>query len=309
MQEKNLEKEGAADIWQEGIHYLLEETAAVVQETCEELEGEVKIPDEVQGLPVKRISPYAFARKRVEELHLPGCLEEVGRYVFYRCFALRRLCFTDSWKEIGAGVFTGCRLSELEIDFYRGERSCLKFIVDEVRYEICVTMRYHREDGQVETAKVLFPEHYEEAVENTPARIVETHRHGSGGYYRQCFYNRALNYAEYDSLLPWAAAGENEVVTAKIAVLRLRFPYRLSGAAKEKYEAWLVEHIEDAGRFYALAEDTETLRFFGRNGYWTREAIEQAIDAVSVEKKTEVLSVLLEERRRYFPKKKKIFEL
>ena len=29
MQEKNLEKEGAADIWQEGIHYLLEETAAV----------------------------------------------------------------------------------------------------------------------------------------------------------------------------------------------------------------------------------------------------------------------------------------
>ena len=146
-------------------------------------------------------------------------------------------------------------------------------------------------------------------MENTPARIVETHRHGSGGYYRQCFYNRELNYAEYDSLLPWAAAGENEVVTAKIAVLRLRFPYRLSGAAKEKYEAWLVEHIEDAGRFYALAEDTETLRFFGRNGYWTREAIEQAIDAVSVEKKTEVLSVLLEERRRYFPKKKKIFEL
>ena len=55
-----------------------------------------------------------------------------------------------------------------------------------------MTMRYCREDGSEERAKLIFPEHYEEAVENTPARIVETHYHGSGGDYRQCFYGQGI---------------------------------------------------------------------------------------------------------------------
>lgn len=296
------------EITREGIRYILQEDRAVL-DSCEEINGEVIIPDEIEGLPVKMISPYAFSRKRITEIRLPKQLEEIGRYVFYRCFELRRLCFSDSWKDIGAGAFTGCRLSEIEIDFYRGEKSCLKFIVDEVRYALSVTMRYHKNDGVIETAKVLFPEHYEEAVENTPARIVVTHHHGSGGYYRQCFYNKELNYAEYDSLLPWAVAEENESVVVDIAVCRLKFPYKLSEAAKEKYETYLTEHMEYAGSHYALSEDTEMLRFFGKSGYWTEPSIDRAIEAVSREKKTAVLSVLMEEKHRYFPKKKKTFEL
>lgn len=44
-----------------------------------------------------------------------------------------------------------------------------------MRYQMRIYL--HAPEGGQE-AKLLFPEHYEEAVENTPARILETHHHG-----------------------------------------------------------------------------------------------------------------------------------
>lgn len=45
-------------------------------------------------------------------------------------------------------------------------------------------VNYHSKQGE---ARLVFPEFFEEAVENTPARILETHTHGSGMWYRNCF--------------------------------------------------------------------------------------------------------------------------
>ena len=126
--------------------------------SCEDVEGEVVIPEEVEGHSVMSLAPYAFSAKRMESLILPVTLREAGRYVFYRSFRLKKLCFSDTFTDIGAGAFTGCRLEEIEIDFYQGEQSCLKFIVDEIRYALWVTLRYHRSDGRIDTAKVVFPE-------------------------------------------------------------------------------------------------------------------------------------------------------
>lgn len=296
------------EITKAGIHYQIEGGMALLK-SCGDVEGELTLPDAVEGAPVRGIAPYAFSEKKITELRLPKFLEEIGRYVFYRCFDLKRLCFCDTWKDIGAGAFTGCSLEEIEIDFYRGEQSCLKFILDEVRYTLLVTMRYHRQDGGVDTAKLIFPEHYEEAVENTPARIVETHYHGAGGYYRQCFYNRELNYAEYDSLFFHAEAEEDETTAVDIAAYRLYFPFRLGEKARIRYEQYLKEHIVYAGRRFVLREDTALLRFLGIKGYWSEEALDVSIEAAAQRGKTEMLSVLMEERRIYFPKKKKVFEL
>ena len=91
---------------------------------------------------------------------------------------------TDAIVRMGSGVFTGCRLEKVEIDFMDGNKSCLKEILTEIRYQIIATLRY-----QGTETKILFPEYYADAVENTPARIVETHYYGSGGEYRECFYN------------------------------------------------------------------------------------------------------------------------
>ena len=192
---KQSERQEYEEITVNGITYRLSEegglrSALVV--SCGDLEGVVVIPEEMEGHKVTGLAPYAFSAKRIAGLVLPVSLRSAGRYVFYRCFALERLIFCDTFTDIGAGAFTGCRLKELEIDFYQGEQSSLKFIVDEIRYALWATLRYHRLDGRVETAKVVFPEHYEEAVENTPARIVETHYHGAGGYYCNVIIGRAF---------------------------------------------------------------------------------------------------------------------
>lgn len=291
----------------EGICYIRKADGFQV-ESCELVGDEVCIPDEIDGIPVTGAEAYAFSAKQMKVVRLSRNMRKLGKYVFYRCFELRSLSFGDCLTDIGAGAFTGCRPETIRIDCRRGEKTCLKFIADEVRYRLDVTICCHREDGSMDTARLVFPEHYEEAVENTPARIVETHYHGSGGYYRQCFYDRELNYAEYDSLLPWAVAEEEEETVVDIAVSRLRYPYRLSQKAKQRYEAYLREHMDCAGPRYALREDMDMLRFFGQSGYWTRESIGQAAEAASRAKKTEVLSALMDAQRRYFPKKKKGFE-
>ena len=137
-----------------GIKYKIDNKEAVLME-CEELEGEVRIPEYVEGVPVTSAGPYAFSRKKISHLELPRHLKKIGRYAFYRCFTLKKLCFSDALMDIGAGAFTGCNPKEIEIDFYHGEKSCLKFIADEVKDAFRVTMRFHREDGTVETAVVV----------------------------------------------------------------------------------------------------------------------------------------------------------
>lgn len=293
----------------DGIHYILQDSSHMQVAGSEEMEGDIVIPEEIEGHPVTSIAPYAFSAKKISGLCFPRFLEKAGKYVFYRCFSLKKLCFSDAFMDIGAGAFTGCRLQEIEIDFYRGEQSCLKFIADEIRYALRITMRYHRADGHMDVAKVVFPEHYEEAVENTPARIVETHYHGAGGYYRQCFYNKELNYKEYDSLFPFALAQEEEEILVDIAAYRLRFPFRLGQKARETYMEYLAEHMEAAGQQYVLSEDMDMLRFFGREKLWEEEAMNQAIERASVEKKMEALSLLMDQKRILFPRKRKTFDL
>ena len=39
---------------------------------------------------------------------------------------------------------------------------------------------FEEENGETETARVIFPEYYDEAVENTPARITVSNIHGAG---------------------------------------------------------------------------------------------------------------------------------
>ena len=77
-------------------------------------------------------------------------------------------------------AFTGCHLEEVEIHFYQGREKGLKSIVDEIRFTQSVRnfIDHRRRGGQRriyrDGKKYYFQEHYEEAVENTPARILET---------------------------------------------------------------------------------------------------------------------------------------
>ena len=294
-------------ITEKGIRYRRNNDAAIL-ESCEELEGEISVPEEIDGAVVIEAEDYAFSRKRITQLELPRYLKKIGRYTFYRCLTLQKLSFSDSLTDIGAGAFIGCNPKEVEIDFYQGEKSCLKSILDEVRYAFCVKMHFHKEDGTVETAVVNFPEFYEEAVENTPARILEIQFHGAGNRYRQCFYNKELNFAEYDSLLSWTINEDTEEWVTNLVAYRLKYPYKLSESAKERYEDYIKAHMNCAGRYFAEKEEMEMLKFLCENKYFTKEAMDIAIETSAQEKKTEILSMLMDEKRKLFPKQKKSFE-
>ncbi|MGN1167984.1 MAG: leucine-rich repeat protein [Lachnospiraceae bacterium] len=297
--------------------------------------GSVFLPDEIEGVPVIAIAPYAFAkseentedyiwkseelldrseRRRLMaddllEIRLPKRIKEIGRYAFYRCRNLEKMTLSDEIMEIGGGALNGCRLKEVEIHFHNGERSALKSILDEIRFAIHARLYYDREDSIVEIADILFPEHYEEAVENTPARILYTSHHGAGGYYRQCFFDRKLDYKKYDETFSRALAEESEDTVIKLSMGRLLYPFQLSFQAKEVYENYIKEHFNKAVYFYINAEDWEALRFFTNQGYWTKESLEEGIDCAARLGKTEILSTLMDEKHKFFPKKKKTFDL
>lgn len=317
------------------IHY--RDTGAGIKITgCYGADGRVVLPDKIGGVPVTGIDAYAFAGNgqenqedgqiyrneevsakeelprlcgsRVTEIWLPSEVTEIGRYAFYRCRNLERLILTDSLMEIGGGVFTGCRLSEVEIYFFRGERSCLKSILDEMRYTIRARLWY-RGEVRADAGRVVFPEHYEEAVENTPARILYTQHHGAGGYYRQCFYDRKLDYKRYDELLYRMEAEEQPGIAAELVLNRLRFPYALTQEARESYLDYIRRHTRETAVYLTETEDIDGLKFLSVEGLWREHALEAAIEKAAEERRTEVLSFLMDEKHRRYPKKRKRFEL
>ena len=215
---------------------------------------------------------------------------------------------------MGSGVFTGCRLEKVEIDFMDGNKSCLKEILTEIRYQIIATLRY-----QGTETKILFPEYYADAVENTPARIVETHYYGSGGEYRECFYRRELDYGKYDRLFALSEARDSEEAIFSVALTRLRYPWKLEDAAKLRYESYVKAHMEGIGescihavkerREIAAGDPQEVLLFCCREHYFDEQALGKTITYAADAGQTEISAILMDERYRSFPKKKKKFVL
>jgi len=146
-------------------------------------------------------------------------------------------------------------------------------------------------------ARLIFPEHYEEAVENTPARIVETHYHGAGGDYRQCVYHKEIDYEEYDSLFAKAKARESVRTLIEIALARLCFPYRLSEQAREEYTSFLRKCAGDTADLLFVRDDMETVLFLLEHRIWEGESLEEALDKAQEIGQAEAAALLLSKRR------------
>ena len=166
----------------------------------------------------------------------------------------------------------------------------------------------HAPEGGQE-AKLLFPEHYEEAVENTPARILETHHHGAGGYYRQCFYDRELDYRKYDEMFYHTVAEDTEETAVELALNRLRFPAELSDKNRQGYEEYLKKHMTAVAKWTVKQEEVEGIRFLQRRKLWTEQSLQAGMDFAAEDSKTEILSIFMYIIKDQFPKKKKTFEL
>ena len=252
---------------------------------------------------------HVLAGNDVEEIVFPHTLKEIGRYIFYGCGNLKKLEFSDSLMQIGCGAFTGCHaLEKLTVHMRQGKKSGVKEMLGEMWQRIDVNFLYEYEEDGIEKsdimhrrenkseARLVFPEHYDEAVENTPARILYTEYHGSGSNYRQCFYDKELNYQEYDRLFEMAVAMDKLEVLVDMSFGRLEFPYELTGKARENYREYIRKNLEDIAEYLVKQEDMHRLEVISLQKLWTLEGIDSALDCASKRKETEVSAFLMNER-------------
>ncbi len=237
----------------------------------------VTLPSYIDGLPVKELGGYALSGTGVEEIYLPPWLEHIGAYAFYGCDSLRAIHAFGRALDLGAGVFAGDRMiSLLDICEFPGEISCLKEMLSEIHQTLRV--RLHRlspaalsEENARELsfenfaaepgseARLIFPEYFEESIENTPARQLVYEMHGCGQRYRYSFVNREFRFAEYDGLFPYAENEADEDITAELAIGRLCFPRELSPEAKKIYEDYLRADWKIAAQILLDADECESI--------------------------------------------------
>lgn len=323
------------------IDYRIQDNSAEIIR-CRGTVSKVVLPGQIAGYPVKKVAAYAFSAKKekedtaalvyespedslfrdnerllagdeIEEVVFPDTVEEIGNYIFYNCKMLKKLEFTDSLVRLGSGAFTGCgNLELLKVHMKRGNKSCVKEILGELwqRMDVLFINESGGPQEELQSVKLVFPEHYEEAVENTPARILFTQHHGTGNNYRQCFYGREMDYRKYDGLFPLAAAQEKPEVLADMVFSRLVYPLGLTAEYGAVYEAYVRNHPKETARYLVEREQPKLLECMSQRGLWSRDCLEEAIGLAAEKGTAETLSFLMNEKHRMFPERKqKRFEL
>lgn len=269
------------------------------------------VPEALGGYPVTEIGDRCFAGSAVEEVYLPRALKRIGRYGFYSCEHLRAIHIYAETMEIGGGILNGClNVRELFIHMSADEKSALRDLVTELGERIIV--HYFLPDGnggEREAARLVFPVYYDEAVENTPARITVSNIHGTGQKYRYCFTDRKLRFERYDKLFVYEKAEEPVTAAAEIAMFRLWYPYGLWEDAKKVYEDFLQENL-----YEVLAGNLGKPDIFKRL-FWefagkslTKEETDRLISEASKRKLAEISGILMDYKHRSFRPKEKKFE-
>ncbi len=295
------------------------------------LDGQVRIPEQAEGQPVRELDSYVFSqtvRGRemppqtvsdepavmgdvLEELVLPETLRKVGAYAFYNCPCFKRLSCYSTVEDWGAGVFTGCSgLEELDIRLMGGGKSCLKEILAELRQTLIVSCR--NPEGEL-TARLVFPEFFEESVENTPARIIVREMHGCGHMYRYCFQGPDFDFREYDRLFPHVQVQEKPELVTRLALYRLYWPWDLTEEAAKSYWNYIKEHIKEAVLGLAARGELEILKWLSDAGPLGERELEEMTGAAALAEDARVSSVLMDAGHRHREnvglKKKRTFEL
>lgn len=319
------------------IQYIPVEGGAAVL-SCTGSGSALRLPEEIGGLPVREICAYAFSSPEaaehlpagteirtaetgvaaapgseekflggsaLREIILPRGIRSIGEYAFYNCTSLSRIRLSEGNARVGNGAFMNCgSLGRIHFDAPPDAETCLPGLLTEIQREVRVTFRFGGE-----TAAWIFPEYYEESVENTPARIFEHFIHGAGYRYRQCFQGGLLQAEDYDAQFSKALSEAEPETVLRIALVRLRRPYRLLETAENRYLSHLKENAAAVAELLIADDDPEGLAFLAARGVLTRESIGSAVETAAHKGRAECLSVLLNEQHSRFAPKEKTFDL
>lgn len=323
------------ELWIE--YTLMDDKVTII--SCKGYGNVVVIPSSIKGKPVTKLGAYAFSDckkskeflpletklynevipgatvpgctleyiggRNLKEIYLPETLEVLDEYAFYDCRELEILHICSGKIEFQNGVFMNCeKLREVNIKGNPDQITCVSEILSEKSDEVYV----HFISGEGKGV-FLFPEFYEDSIENTPARIFHYLIYGAGYRYRQCFSQGRLNILAYDTVFKAAEIKNIHETALKIAFLRLRYPYQLQETMRDNYLNYIKTHVGAAIDFIISNDKIENMIFLTSLNCMTDENYTKALTKVTTQGKKEWASMLLKEKLHYFPPKEKSFDL
>ena len=204
-------------------------------------EAELVIPGTQDGKPVRRILKNALRElSGVRSIRIAEQVTEIGDFACYASPELIRVSLSETLTELGDGVFRGCEALQSVHYAAQGNFYALRALLTEP--EPAFRCELKLSDGE---AELYFPSFLNEFDEDTMARAIHPRIEGCGYAFRECVTRRSIDFYQYDRQFARAAAAEREPA-CRIAMGRLRYPYRLSEARREEYRAYLAAESETA---------------------------------------------------------------
>ena len=187
------------------------------------------VPDSRDGKAVRRVARGAFRElSGVRTLDFAPGIAEIGDFACYGMPDLISVSLSETLAEVGDAVFRACdALQSVHYAAPQGNFYALRALLSEP--EPAFRCELKLSDGE---AELYFPSFQNEFDEDTMARAIHPRIEGCGYAFRECVTRRA-------------AAAEREVA-CRIAIGRLRYPYRLAEVRRKAYRDYLAAESETA---------------------------------------------------------------
>ena len=200
------------------------------------------VPDSRDGKTVCRVARGAFRElSGVRTLDFASGIAEIGDFACYGMPDLISVSLSETLTEVGDAVFRACdALQSVHYAAPQGNFYALRALLSEP--EPAFRCELKLSDGE---AELYFPSFQNEFDEDTMARAIHPRIEGCGYAFRECVTRREIDFFQYDRQFERAAAAEREVA-CRIAIGRLRSPYRLAEVRRKAYRDYLAAESETA---------------------------------------------------------------
>lgn len=230
MQEREWELEGGS------LKYRIQDGAVCIVEFHGQV-AELTVPEQIEGLPVAVIGKKAFlSRKSLRLVRLPGTVREIGDWAFASCSSLREIQLPRRELCFGKAVFLDCtRLERIVLYGAGGPDAQANTLQTAELLAAAVTdfgAYYLLEPPAVGSAEWL---------EKWDAKLAAVlHTPDEEGFSRQVLCGEE-DYGSTD-VLSYVSGRRRE--KARLAYLRLLYPWGLAEPLKCELEAYLKAHTK-----------------------------------------------------------------
>lgn len=200
------------------------------------------VQDNRDGKTVRCVARGAFRElSGVRTLDFAPGIAEIGDFACYGMPDLISVSLSETLTEVGDAVFRACdALQSVHYAAPQGNFYALRALLSEP--EPAFRCELKLSDGE---AELYFPSFQNEFDEDTMARAIHPRIEGCGYAFRECVTRREIDFFQYDRQFERAAAAEREVA-CRIAIGRLRYPYRLAEVRRKAYRDYLAAESETA---------------------------------------------------------------